>query len=187
MSITTSRLMLRAWQPSDLEAFAAMNADPVVMKYFPRTLSREESDQMVRRIEQHYEDRGFCFWAVEIKGITPFAGFIGLNVPTYKTDFAPFVEVGWRLAAAYWRQGYATEGARASLRYGFEELGLDEIVSYTVPDNLPSRGVMEKVGMVRSADEDFEHPSLPTGHRLRQHVLYRMSAQRWRSVEESNR
>src|SRR5438552_3901183 len=106
----------------------------------------------------------------------PFAGFVGLSVPRFESHFTPCVEIGWRLAAPYWGRGYATEGARAALAVGFETLGLGEIVSSTVPANLRSRRVMEKIGMARDPDDDFDHPALPEGHRLRRHVLYRIAA-----------
>jgi RimJ/RimL family protein N-acetyltransferase len=113
---------------------------------------------------------------VEIPGITPFAGFIGLGIPRFEAPFMPCVEIGWRLDPDYWNRGYATEGARAALEFGFGPLGLEEILSYTVPDNIRSRRVMEKIGMTRSPGEDFDHPLLPAGDALRRHVLYRISS-----------
>jgi RimJ/RimL family protein N-acetyltransferase len=172
--LRTERLWLRRWLPEDREAFAGMNADPRVMEFFPGTLSRAESDARVDRFEAHFEERGFGSWAVEIPGITKFAGFIGLAVPRFDAHFTPCVEVGWRLAAAHWNQGYATEGARAALAFGFDSLQLPEIVSFTVPANVRSRRVMEKIGMAHAPSEDFDHPLLSEGHPLRRHVLYRL-------------
>jgi RimJ/RimL family protein N-acetyltransferase len=172
--ITTDRLILRAWRDADREPFAAMNADPEVMRYFPSTLTREESDRQVDRIVERTASRGFGFWAVEIPDVTEFAGFIGLSVPGFEAPFMPCVEIGWRLARAYWGQGYATEGARASLRYGFETLGVTEIVAFTAVDNAPSRRVMDRIGMTRDPDGDFDHPLVPVGHSHRPHVLYRI-------------
>lgn len=149
-----------------------MNADPRVVEFLP-TLSRAESDAAVARVEAHFEERGFGFWAVEIPGVTRFAGFIGLLVPRFEAHFTPCVEVGWRLATDFWGHGYATEGARAALAFGFESLKLQEIVSYTVPANRRSRQVMERLGMARNPADDFDHPALPAGHALRRHVLYR--------------
>jgi RimJ/RimL family protein N-acetyltransferase len=171
--IPTNRLRLRRWLPSDVEPFAAMNADPRVAEYLPTPLSREDSEAFVARIQAHFEKHGFGLWAVEIPGVTPFAGFVGLATPRFEAHFTPAVEIGWRLGAEYWGRGYATEGARAVLEYGFDVLGLEEIVSMTVPANARSRRVMEKIGMTRTPADDFDHPLLPEGHPLRRHVLYR--------------
>jgi RimJ/RimL family protein N-acetyltransferase len=150
-----------------------MNADVSVMKHFPALLTREESDSFVTKIESAFDDRGFGLWAVEIIGVAPFAGFVGLSVPAFEAHFTPCVEIGWRLAAQHWNRGYATEGARAALEFGFDVLQLDEIVSFTVPSNSASIRVMEKIGMTRNPADDFDHPVLPEGHPLRRHVLYR--------------
>ncbi|HEY6560994.1 MAG TPA: GNAT family N-acetyltransferase [Polyangiaceae bacterium] len=173
MELHTERLHLRRWHAADREPFAALNADPRVVEFLP-AWSRVESDAAVTRIEAHFEERGFTFWAVEIPGVTPFAGFIGLVVPNFEAHFTPCVEVGWRLAAAFWGHGYATEGARAALAFGFESLQLPEIVAYTVPANRRSRRVMDRLGMTRNPADDFDHPRLPEGHALRRHVLYRL-------------
>lgn len=173
--LRTERLRLRRWRQADRAPFAEMNADPRVMEFMPALLSREESDAFATRIEAHFEQRGFGLWAVEIAGGPPFAGFIGLSVPRFTAPFTPCVEIGWRLAAEHWGRGYATEGARAALAFGFETLGLAEIVSFTVPHNLPSRRVMEKLGLTRNPADDFDHPLLPAGHPLRRHVLYRIA------------
>jgi RimJ/RimL family protein N-acetyltransferase len=172
--IRSGRLLLRRWRASDREPFARINADPRVMEHFPAVLSREESDAAVDRIEAHFERHGYGAWAVEILGVTEFAGFVGLTIPRLEAHFTPCVEVGWRLDADYWNRGYATEAARASLRLGFESLQLEQIVSYTVPANLRSRRVMEKIGMTHSQGDDFDHPLVPEGHPLRRHVLYRL-------------
>lgn len=171
--LRTARLWLRRWLPSDLAPFAALNTDARVMENFPAVLSRDESDTLASRIEAHFEEHGFGLWAVEIPKATSFAGFIGLSVPRFEAHFTPCVEIGWRLAAAHWELGYATEGARAVLEFGFEELGLSEIVSFTVPGNLRSRRVMEKIGMVHDPADDFDHPALPDRHQ--RHVLYRLA------------
>jgi RimJ/RimL family protein N-acetyltransferase len=174
--LRTERLILRRWTDADRSALAEMNADPEVMKHlYPGALSRAETDAMVDRIQEHFAARGFGFWALEVPGIVPFAGFVGLAVPRFTAPFTPCVEVGWRIARAQWGQGYATEAARTALAFGFDELGLDEIVAFTVPANTRSRRVMEKLGMTRDPHDDFEHPFLPEGHPLRAHVLYRKS------------
>jgi ribosomal-protein-alanine N-acetyltransferase len=152
-----------------------MNADPRVMEHFPKLMSREETEASCARIEAHFEEHGFGLWAVEIPGVAPFIGFIGLCVPRFEAHFTPCVETGWRLAAEHWGRGLATEGALAVLALGFESLGLAEIVSFTATGNHRSRRVMEKIGMRHDAAGDFDHPSLPAGHALSRHVLYRVA------------
>jgi RimJ/RimL family protein N-acetyltransferase len=173
-SLRTERLLLRRWRPEDRPLFAELNADARVVEFLPRALAREESDAVADRIENHFALHGFGLWAVEIPDLTRFAGFIGLATPRFEAAFTPCVEIGWRLAAEHWGRGYATEGARAALEFGFRELQLAEILSFTVPSNVRSRRVMEKIGMQHSPADDFDHPLLPIGHPLRRHVLYRM-------------
>lgn len=172
--LRTDRLRLRRWLPTDRAPFAALNADPRVVEYLPGVLSREESDALVAQIEAHFDQHGFGLWAVEICKVASLAGFVGLRVPRFQAHFTPCVEIGWRLDAEYWGHGYATEGARAVLAFGFEVLGLEEIVSFTVPGNASSRRVMERIGMTHNSADDFDHPLLPDGHPLRRHVLYRI-------------
>ncbi len=174
LELRTNRLCLRRWRLDDRVAFAKLNADPRVVEFLPGPLSRDESDAVADRIEAHFQQHGFGLWAVEIPGVAPFAGFIGLSIPRFKAQFTPCVEIGWRLAADCWSRGYATEGARAAAEFGFRSLQLEEIVSFTVPGNARSRRVMEKIGMTHSASDDFDHPLLPEGHPLRRHVLYRL-------------
>ena len=173
-TLITERLVLRPWVPADRVPFAALNADPEVMAYIGEPLSRQESDAMVDRIEAHFAKRGFGFWAVEVTGGAPFIGMIGLAVPRFEAHFTPCVEIGWRLARKHQGHGYATEGARAALAYGFETLGLDEIVAWTARGNLRSRALMERLGMGYDPADDFAHPMLPEGHPLQEHVLYRI-------------
>jgi len=173
--LETQRLILRRWRETDREPFAQMNADPRVMQFMPARLSREESDRMVNRIEKHFDERGFGLFAVEVREGQSFVGFVGLAVPNFETHFTPCVEIGWRIAADYWNRGFATEGAKRVLSYSFDTLGLDEVVSFTVPANLPSRRVMEKIGMHRAPEDDFDHPRIPEGHPLRRHLLYRIA------------
>jgi RimJ/RimL family protein N-acetyltransferase len=144
------------------------------MEFFPATLSREESDALMDRIEAHLEQHGFSWCAAELRDTGAFIGFIGLAVPRFEAPFTPCVEIGWRLASEYWGQGLATEGARASAKYAFVDLGLNEIVSFTTVANVRSRRVMEKLGMTHDPAEDFDHPQLPQGHPQRRHVLYRL-------------
>ena len=144
------------------------------MEYFPAPLSREESDALIARIEAHQQQHGFTFFAAEVRATSQLIGFIGMVYTPFEARFTPCVEIGWRLAAEFWGQGLATEGARAVLHFGFDELKLAEIVALTVPANRRSRRVMEKLGMTCNAADDFEHPRLPPGHPLRPHVLYRV-------------
>jgi len=170
--LRTARLLLRSWRDDDLEPFAALNADPDVMRWFPSTMTREQSDALVERQRALHEERGWGLWAVESP--EGFAGFVGLNEPRFEAHFTPAVEVGWRLARHAWGKGYATEAARAAVAFGFDELGLDEIVSFTTVGNERSRRVMERLGMTRDPADDFDHPLLPPGHPLERHVLYRL-------------
>jgi RimJ/RimL family protein N-acetyltransferase len=178
--IETKRLLLRRWKAADREPFARLNADPRVMEFFPRCLSRDESHQAVENIERNIEERGFGFWAAELVETRTLVGFIGLSVPSFEAHFTPCVEIGWRLAAEYWNRGLATEGATAVVRYAFDVVGLGELVSFTAEINMPSRRVMEKIGMTRDPVEDFDHPNVPKGHRLCRHVLYRLAKEAYR-------
>jgi RimJ/RimL family protein N-acetyltransferase len=175
MMLTTKRLRLRLWRPEDFPAFAALNADPRVMRFMPKLLDRAESDAFAERINDHFARHGFGLWAVEVTGICDFIGFTGLAMPRFESHFTPCVEIGWRLAYDFWGSGYATEAACAARDYGFTRLGLEQIVSFTVPNNQRSRIVMERIGMTHSPEDDFDHPLLPEGHPLRRHVLYRLA------------
>lgn len=171
--IESARLILRRWRAEDRVPFAALNASPVVTEFLP-PLSRAESDALIDRIESHFDDRGFGFFAIERKDTGAFVGMAGLAVPRFEAHFMPAVEIGWRLAEAHWGHGFATEAARAALAHGFGPLGFEEIVAFTVPANRRSRAVMERLGMTRNPAEDFDHPNLEPGHPLRRHVLYRL-------------
>ena len=177
--IGTERLILRKWRESDREAFARMNADPLVMEHFPALLSREESDALVDRAEAHLEQHGFGPWAAELRETAEFIGYVGLVIPQFEAAFTPCVEIGWRLAREYWGKGLATEGARALVRHGFEVQGLLELVSFTVPANLRSIRVMQKLGMTHDPRDNFDHPSIPEGHPLRLHLLHRLKREDW--------
>ena len=172
--IRTERLVLRRWRPDDVAPFAAINADPAVMEYFLAPLTLEETTALIERIEESFRTKGYGLWAVETQNGEQLAGFVGLAPVEGPYPFAPAVEVGWRLARACWGQGFATEAAIASLRFGFDKIGLTEIVSFTSIINDRSRRVMERIGMTNDPDEDFDHPRLPDGHPLRRHVLYRI-------------
>ena len=179
--IESERLRLRAWWDEDVAPFAAMNADPLTMRFMPGVMTAEETRAMVGRIRDHFDVHGFGLWAVEAPGVAPFIGYVGLQRPTFDAHFTPCVEIGWRLAPSFWGRGYATEAASACLRHGFESLNLDQIVSFTVMANKPSWSVMERLGMTRDPSEDFDHPRLPAGHKLRRHILYRITREVWRA------
>jgi RimJ/RimL family protein N-acetyltransferase len=179
MELRTERLVLRRWEDADRAPFAAMNADPIVMEFFPAPLTAAESDAFVNRIEQGFDELGFGLWAVEQRTDRSFIGFVGLSPATFEAHFTPAVEVGWRLDRRVWGRGIATEAASAALSDGFGRLGLDAVVSFTATINIPSRRVMEKLGMAHDPGEDFDHPSVALDSPLRRHVLYRMAAARW--------
>jgi len=182
--IQTERLLLRPWKEEDLEPLARMNADPRVMEFFFHPLAREESAARLKVYAQHIRDHGWGLWAVAVPGVSGFIGWIGLWPIGFEAHFTPAIEVGRRLLPEYWGQGYATEGAKAAVQYGFDVLKLDQIVSITVPENLRSRRIMEKLGMQHDPKDDFDHPKVPEGHRLRRHVLYRMKADQWKNNEQ---
>lgn len=176
----TERLRLLTWDERHVGPFAALSADPEVMRYFLAPQSLEQSRASVEMWKSQFAAQGWSNWAVESKESGEFIGFIGLSVPRRQLPFSPCVEIGWRLARQFWGRGLATEGARACLRVAFEELGLQEVVSFTALVNLPSRAVMERIGM-RNTGRDFEHPALPVGHGLRPHCLYRITRREWRA------
>lgn len=175
--MSTQRLRLRQWTAQDLEPYAALNADPEVMRYFPSLQSREASKTSIDTWSAEIATRGWSNWAVELQGGASFIGFVGLTVPRRALPFMPCVEIGWRLGRQHWGQGYASEAARCALNLGFDRLGLAEIVSFTARVNLRSRRVMERIGMVDSG-EDFDHPALPEGSELRRHCLCRIRPER---------
>ena len=172
--IDTDRLLLRRWREADREPFAQINADPKVTEFLP-PLSRNESDRLMDRIETHFRAHGFGLYALELRKDHAFIGYVGLSIPTFQAHFTPCVEIGWRLSSNYWGRGLATEGANAVVLHAFGPLGLDALVSFTVPANIRSRRVMEKIGMTHNPKDDFDHPNLAVGHPLRRHVLYRIS------------
>ncbi|ANU18406.1 GNAT family N-acetyltransferase [Planococcus maritimus] len=167
----SQRLGFRRWQTSDREPFAAMNANPDVMEFFPNTLSRAESDALIDRIEAHIEKIGYGLWAVERKEDGAFIGFIGLLDVTFDIGVKGATEIGWRLDPKFWKQGYASEGAKACLAYAFEELGKTAIYSFTAAINIPSITVMKRIGMEKTGE--FEHPRVAEGSSLKRHVLYK--------------
>jgi ribosomal-protein-alanine N-acetyltransferase len=192
-TLWTDRLVLRRWLERDLAPFAAMNADPEVMRYFTRPLGADESDAMVGRIESRFDEHGYGLWAVERRADRAFLGFTGLAT-TESLGFVgpaaallgpppiPEAEIGWRFARFAWGQGYATEAARAALRFGFDSAGMHEIVSLTSTLNLRSMRVMERIGLHRDPAEDFDHPRIPEGSPIRRHALYRLTGAEFRDL-----
>jgi RimJ/RimL family protein N-acetyltransferase len=176
-------LILRRWEDRDREPYVQMNLDPQVREFFPGgPAPREESLASIDRFERQFDERGYGLWALEVVGAGEFIGFTGLSVPSFETTFTPAVEIGWRLARSGWGHGYASEAARAALHFGFETVGLEEILSWTAATNVKSQAVMRRIGMLSDPAEDFDHPLVANGDPLRPHVLYRLSAARWREI-----
>ncbi len=178
-SLHTQRLTLRRWSQSDVEPFAEMNFDSEVMEFFPKTLSLEESVDLIRKIEEHFEKNGFGLWAVEIKTTKEFIGFVGLSIPSFEAHFMPCIEIGWRIKRSAWGNGYATEAAKKVVEDGFTRVGLSEIVSFTSILNQRSIKVMERIGMNRDLAGDFLHPLVADESHLKAHILYRLSQCNW--------
>jgi RimJ/RimL family protein N-acetyltransferase len=178
IKLAGARVVLRRWRDEDRAPFAAMNGDPRVMTFFKSPLTRAQSDAMIDFVDGQIDEKGVGLWAVEVPGVAPFIGFTGLAVLRFAAHFTPCVEIGWRLAFDYWGKGYATASAQLALRYGFDVVNLDEIVSFTSTANRRSRAVMERLRMRHDPAEDFGHPEMPDDHPLRPHVLYRLASTR---------
>lgn len=176
----TERLILRRWQPADLEPFARMNADERTMRFMPAVLTREETRELMARFEVHHATHGFGVWALEARDSGALVGYTGLQWVSFEAAFTPAVEIAWRLAPEFWHRGYATEAAQAALADGFERLELGRILAFTVPANQPSRAVMDRIGMTREQALDFDHPRLPADHALSRHVVYALTRDAWR-------
>ena len=173
--IETPRLVLRTWKESDLLPMTAINQDAVVMRYFPSLQGEQETLGFIKKVKAHQAERGFSFYAVELKSSRDFIGFVGLATPSFEAHFTPTIEIAWRLAQKYWNQGYASEAAQAVLHYAFHELELPEVVSFTVVENKASQRVMEKIGLTHNKEDDFDHPTLQKDHPFCRHVLYRIT------------
>ena len=180
IEIETSRLRLRQWKKDDYPLFAEINADAVVMEYYPDILNKEESDALAQKFENLITERGWGFWAVEKLSDNDFIGFVGLHEPTYILPVSPCVEIGWRLGKEHWGMGYASEAANACLDIAFSRLNLSEIYSFTSVTNKRSQAVMERIGMINT-NLNFEHPMIPENHPLREHYLYKVDAATWNS------
>lgn len=181
--IRTPRLLLREWEERDRDLFHRINSDPVVMEFFPFRRDREQADAKMDELQAAIEHDGFGFAAIEVVQTSKCAGFAGLSRPNDLPMFPKgTIEIGWRLAPEYWGKGYATEAAEAWLAFGFETLGLDEIVSFAVAANRRSSAVMERIGMKADPASDFDHPAIGDDHaHLRRHVTYRLSRADWQS------
>ncbi|GGU58388.1 N-acetyltransferase [Pseudomonas laurentiana] len=182
LELESARLVLRQWQDDDLREFAAMCADPQVMRYFPAPLTRLESAALIGRLRGHFAEYGFGLWALERKDSGAFIGMTGLLTVNFNAAFAPAVEIGWRLARRHWGLGFASEAAWTCLRCAFAQLSLEQVVSFTSESNLPSQKVMQAIGMQQDPGSSFEHPRIPPGHPLRPHVLYRINRTQWQAT-----
>ncbi len=175
LELRTQRCLLRNWKDSDLPAWIAMNVDPAVRRFFSSIHTEDEARAEAVSIRNNIGQRGWGIWALEVPGKMPFAGFVGLHVPTFEAPFMPCLEMGWRMPQAAWGQGYASEAARAVAAFAFDVLGLEEVVAYTTPTNEPSRRVMRRIGMTHDALDDFDHPRVAADHPFCRHVLYRLT------------
>lgn len=173
--LETNRLILRTWEDSDLQQMFAINQDPKVMEYFPGLQSLEMTKHFIDKVNQHFDNHGYSLYATIRKDTREFIGFIGLLTVDFEAHFTPATEIGWRLSSNQWGQGFATEGAKAVLDYAFRELKIPEIVSFTAEGNMKSIRVMQKIGLQRNPDDDFNNPKLDDSSPLKRHVLYRLS------------
>jgi RimJ/RimL family protein N-acetyltransferase len=180
--LRTKRLLLRRWKPEDLPAFVGLSADPHVMRFFDAPRTPQQTEVSVRRFSEYFDSRGTSLWAVEVPGVAPFIGCLGCFPARETMPYGPAFELGWRLDASSWGHGYATEGMWCALHDVMDRLAPPEVVAVTVPINMPSRRVMEKLGMTHDAADDFDHPEVPPGNPKRRHVLYRLSQQRYREM-----
>ncbi len=179
VELRTQRLLLRQWKDSDLDKWCTMNADTEVRKFFPKVLSPDEAQDEMTRMRAGIAQRGWGLWAIEIPGVHPFAGLVGLNIPGYEAPWMPMVEVGWRLSREAWHKGYATEGAAAALNFAFVHLELAQVIAISVTTNTASHNVMERLGMTRDASADFDHPRVPADWPLKRHILHRVARKSW--------
>jgi RimJ/RimL family protein N-acetyltransferase len=186
VELRTPRLLLRQWKDSDVDAWCDMNADAEVRQYFPKVNSREDSIGELDRIRASITQRGWGMWAAEVPGVAPFIGFIGLNAPGFPAPWQPAVEAGWRLKRDAWGKGYATEGARAALKFAFEWLELPEVVALSVTTNTPSHRVMERCGMTPWPGVEFDHPRVPADWPLKRHIVHRVKVADWRAFSSIN-
>lgn len=184
--IETERLILRQWKESDRKIFSELNADPENMKFFPRPFNEEESHSFIDKTIEIIDRDGYGLFAIVVKETNQFIGFTGLAVPSYETHFTPCTEIGWRIHKDFWGKGFATEAARGVLEFAFNTLQLNEIVSFTSHFNTPSINVMKRIGMIHDQNGDFDHPRVEEGHKLRPHVLYRITSEDFSNLLSSS-
>ena len=173
-AVETDRLILRTWRQEDAEVFAKINQNEKVIKYLAGPMSVKDCENFIIKANAHFEKNGFGLWAATIKETGELIGFVGLSIPDFESDFTPCVEIGWRLASNHWGKGYATQAAKEVLKIGFEKFNLKEIVSFTTLENSRSMAVMERIGMKRDVNGDFNHPKLNPDHPIVKHALYRI-------------
>lgn len=183
--LETQRLILREWREEDRAPFARINADPIIMEYLPRVLDEKSSNKLVDRFQSHFKAHGYGLYAVENKEDSAFVGFVGLNNVEFDAHFTPAIEIAWRLDYGYWGKGYATEAAQRVLSYAFQDLGLKEMVSFTVHDNTRSIHVMEKLGFKQDEEGDFDYPALRKGHPLGRFSLFRLLKDDYAGLENA--
>ncbi len=176
--LETKRLIMRQWLPGDYALFAEISADPAVMEYYTGTLTKLQSNKFAKKCETLINTNGWGFWAIEIKDYNEFIGFVGLHNPEANLPFSPCTEIGWRLSKSYWGHGYATEAGNEALKFAFTQLKLSEVVSFATLKNTKSIRVMKKLNMVNTFSK-FNHPDIPKGHALQEHVLYKITKSDW--------
>lgn len=181
-TLSTTRLILREWRESDFASLYQMVSDPDVMQFFPSILSKDEAHIFFEAIQNRMNNNGWGLWACELKSTQDMIGFVGLNIPQDNFYFSPCVEIGWRLRKEFWHQGLAQEAAREVLNFGFTELNLDKIVSFTAVLNQPSQTLMQRLNMIKNR-QHFDHPRLPKDHPLAEHILYELSKEHWLSTK----
>jgi 3-dehydroquinate dehydratase / shikimate dehydrogenase len=180
--LESERCILRQWKDEDLSIFTKMNQDPLVMEFFPATLTASQSKKLAENIQQELQTKPYGLWAVELKKGHSFIGFAGLHEQNFEAPFCPCIELGYRLDPSFWGHGFATECGKTIFRYAFETVQLEEVVSFTFIHNFRSRKVMERLGMTHNPEDDFMHPKLAAQDPLRPHVLYRMTKERYLSL-----
>ena len=176
--IETPRLLLGGWEENDFNIFTTMNADSEVMRYFPETYSHDLTKHLYNDIQKEFSEFGYGLYAVREKSTYRFIGFIGFHNANFESNFCPCIEIGWRLHKLFWNKGYATEGAKACLQYGFDKLNFDRIYSFTSVQNIPSQRVMQKIEMQKYGN--FDHPKVPENHPLRPHICYVIDKKDWK-------
>ncbi len=173
----SERLGFRNWTNNDLKELTEINSDPEVMEHFPSTLSEKETENLMERLKKHYDEREYTYFATDILETSELIGFIGLAYQTYKTEFSPATDIGWRLKKTAWGKGYATEGAKRCLEYAFNELKMNKIFSICTINNRKSENVMKKIGMTKKGE--FNHPELTNYPEYEKNIWYEIKNNVW--------